>query len=285
MNMQNDEQTWVITPRASGFISYITEMFKYMRLMKFLAWKIMQKQYQRSFLGRLWLLIRPAMVVVMYSVLFGLILQVESDPIPYIVFIVLGFAIWNVFDRGLTWGTRCIDAVRGLLTKIYFPRMLLPIAGQATAVVELGVYAIYLAGTAAFYNGYKAMQVFSLEPKMAAALVAIVLAFYLAIALSLFTSILDAKGRDMRFGLRYVTQVWMFLTPVVYPIERLPEFMRGIIEWNPMTPIVQAFRASLLTGGVVDWQSLVYPLIVATVLSIGGVLFFIDFEGRTSDSL
>jgi lipopolysaccharide transport system permease protein len=283
--MDDKAHEWTVMAKRAGLRYYFREFWSYRRLMGFLATKILEKQYQRSILGKLWLFIRPAMVVLMYTVLFGGVLGVDSGPLPFVLFLILGMTVWSTFDRALTWSTRSMETVRGIIKKVYFPKLLLPVAGQATGLFDLVVFSIYLLLAFLYFRLFKQQAVFSFAWELLAAPLAVALAVYFSLAISLWTSVLDALSRDMRYSLRYFMQVWMFFTPVVYPSERIPEKLRLLIDLNPMTALVENFRAALVPHAVVSWIAFLYPFLASSVILAGGLWFFLSFESETVDSL
>lgn len=283
--MDNKNCEWTITAKKAGLRNYLNEFWSYRHLMKFLTSKILEKQYQRSTLGKLWLFIRPAMVVLMYTVLFGGVLNVDSGPLPFVLFLILGLTVWSTFDRAITWSTRSIETVRGIIKKVYFPRLLLPLAGQATGLFDLIVFSCYLLLSFMFFFLFKGLPVFNFGLEILAAPLSIALTVYFSFAISLWTSVLDALSRDMRYSLRYFMQVWMFFTPVAYPADRIPENLHLLINLNPMTPLVENFRAALVPQTSVSWIAFLYPFLVSSVILVGGMWFFLSFESQTVDSL
>ncbi|MBI5578633.1 MAG: ABC transporter permease [Deltaproteobacteria bacterium] len=284
MNTERNAQ-WIVTSKSTGICNYMRELWSYRRLLGFLTNKILEKQYQRSTLGWLWLVIRPAMMVLMYTVLFGTVLGVDSGPLPFLMFIVLGLSVWTSFDRALTWSTRSMETVRGITKKVYFPKLMLPIAGQASGIIDLSVLLIYVAIVWIYYYFIKGQAVLSLGWELLAAPVGVILSFYMSLAMSLWTSVLDAISRDMRYSLRYFMQAWMFFTPVMYPVSRIPEKWRILIQLNPMTPVVENFRAAFVPHIQVEWFAFVYPFVFASIAFVSGLWFFMTFESETVDSL
>lgn len=281
--MQHNE--WVLTAKSPGLWAYLKEFWTYRRLFRFIATKILEKQYQRSMLGRLWIVLRPMITVLMYTVLFGFIFNVDTPPVPYVVFLILGFAVWSSFEQALNWATRSIEAVRGIAQKVYFPKLLIPIAGQTMGIITMGIFVGYLIFAALYYWIINGQVVFALSWELLGAIVALALTFYFSIALSLWTSLFDAIGRDMRYSLRYLMQAWMFFTPVVYSIDRLPEKWRWLMELNPLAPLVINFRAAWLAHVDVVWQAFLYPFFLSSVILICGLWVFLEFEGQTVEAI
>jgi lipopolysaccharide transport system permease protein len=275
---------WTISAKKVGIIAYLREIWNYRRLFNFLVNKILEKQYQKTLLGRFWLVFRPAIHVILYSLLFGSLLNVKSDLVPYPLFLIIGMSLWMLFDKSLMWGTRSLDAVQGILKKIYLPRLLVPMAAQVSGLIVFVVMMSYCVLMFAYYR-LTGLSYFSINTELLASIISVILVILLAFTISLWTSVLDSLGRDMRYSLSYVMQCWMFITPITFPITTFPEGWRWIVELNPMTPLVQNFRAGLLTDYLVDWSSFFYPSLLILLTLPLSLIFFTSFENKSVDAI
>ncbi len=275
---------WTISAKKVGVTAYLRELWNYRKLFNFLVNKILEKQYQKTLLGRFWLVFRPAINVFLYSLLFGVLLNVKSDLVPYPLFLLVGMSLWMLFDRSLMWGTRSLDAVQGILKKIYLPKLLVPMAAQVSGLIVFLVMMSYCFLMFAYYQ-VMGLSFFNFNWELFASLVSVILVILFAFSISLWTTVLDSLGRDMRYSLSYIMQVWMYITPITFPIATFPEGWRWVVKINPMTPLVQNFRAGLLDQYLVDWSGFFYPTILILLALPFSFIFFTAFERKSVDSI
>lgn len=240
-----------------------------------LALNMVARMYTRTYLGRAWLFIRPAMDAAGGALLFGGILSVSSqDGTPYALFFAAGIMGWRVFERTVLWVTRSFDRLGRLTRRLEVPLLLVPIGSCSPALVDLAVYFLVLVLIALGYlvvEGQLWLQL-NLETLAAVAGVLLILAFGLAIGL--FTSVLNAHARDVRHALRYVMQIAMFATPVIYPISRLPEGVRPVAQANPLSAPIELIKHGLLGSGDVQLIPVLWSCAVAALLMTTGLWFF-----------
>ena len=197
-----------------------------------------------------------------------------------------GMAAWTLFDRSLYWMTRSIELNRGLVSKLYFPRLLLPVAAVAPALVETAVYAAMLLIVTVGYVFIDDTFYLQITPlHMLAVIGSLALSVSLAGAIALFTSVLGATTRDMRFTLSYITGFWFFLTPVIYPLSQVPERFQALAQVNPMTPVVELFKWGLLDGGHVTAGGLIWTACLIAVIATAGLWFFVRAENFAVDRI
>ncbi len=276
---------WVISTRNVGISGYFKEMWFYRGLFSFFCAKSVHRLYRRTILGKVWILVRPMIAVVSYSIFFYHVVHVETPNVPFLLFMILGFTVWHTFERALVWSTRSLSSGRGIMQKVYFPRMLLPLAAQSVSIIECAFFLSYIMAAVVYFEWYKGESVFYWSSDLFAAPIVLLTTLLFALGISLWTSVLDAIGRDMRFVLRYIMQGWLFLTPILYPLSNVPIKWRWIVELNPLTPLVINFRAAVLSSESVEWSSLIYPVIVTIMSVIIGAWFFLTFENESVDAI
>lgn len=277
--------SWVISSRNVGINAYLKELWFYRGLFSFFCQKNLHRLYRRTILGKVWIFVRPIVAVISYTVFFYHVVHVETPNVPFLLFMILGFTVWHTFERALTWSTRSLSSGRGIMQKVYFPRMLLPLSAQIVSVIECGFFLCYIVAAIIYFQYHKGISVFVLSSDLIAAPLILVISLLLAFGISLWTSVLDALGRDMRFTLRYILQGWLFCTPILYPLSNVPIKWQWLFEANPLTPLVINFRSAFLSSEQVDWYGLIYPLIVALTSVILGAWFFWTFENKSADSI
>ena len=282
---QARKSKWVIEPRRAGLLNRAVELWNYRRLLWFFGSGSVRDLYEGTVLGWLWLLIRPAAPLVVWTLVFGRLLNVPSDGIPYFLFFVAGSATWIVFERSLLWTTKSLAQGRSLITKVYFPRLILPVASVAPAIVYFSIYMAFLVGAILYYGLHDGRWYIVFGPQLLLAPIAALMSPVLAIAVGLWTSVWQIRARDVQFTLRYFTQFWLYLTPVIYPLSTMPEHLRWIAYFNPMTAVVETFKWSILGvgGPTVGGAALSLALIAATLG--GGVWYFDRSEAGSVDRI
>jgi lipopolysaccharide transport system permease protein len=274
------EAKWVVEPRRAGALARIEELWHYRRTFWFLANRSRKRMYQRMTLGVFWVFGRPLLPILFGTLIFGSLLGIPSDGLPYFLFFLTGSASWYTFERGLMWTTRSLQQNRGLVKKVYFPRLLIPLASVAPAIVEFGVYMGLLAGAFVYYRVTKGIWYFHLSWGLLAALLAQIIALGLVIGIGFFTSLAQARHRDVRYSLRYVLRFWSYGTPLLYPMSQVPEQYQWLMYMNPMAAVVQTFKWGVL--GVDRFPAL--PLLWSAILMGGIFAYGFWFFGRAETS-
>jgi len=278
--------TWVIEPRSVGAVARTKEVWRYRNMFVFFGQRALQKLYKRTVLGRSWIVLRPIIPLLVRVFLFGGLLDVGETVTrtPYFLFVSAGSAAWELFASCVMWATRSLELNGGLLTRLYVPRVILPLATMVPGAVYFAVHAAVFAGALVYYKW--ADGVWYLDTSwLIVAPVAIFLIVVFAFAIGMWTSVLGAQARDVRFGLGYVLEFWVYLTPVVYPMSRVPESIAWAVSLNPMTVFVVAFRGALMGGeGPRPWEWVTAIAIVGTLLALG-MAYFHKAESEAVDSL
>jgi lipopolysaccharide transport system permease protein len=280
-----DSPVTVIEPRRQGVGPRLSELWGHRGLTRFFGNRALQKIYARTVLGRAWLVLRPVATTVPPALIFGGVLQAPSDGLPYFLFFVAGMTAWTTFDRCLYWATRGIELNRSLLTRLYFPRLLLPVASITPGLVELALFVVMLALTVTWFGLVDGTWFLQVGPGVLAAVGALTLCLAFALGIGLWTSVLAARARDMRYSLQIVLSFWMLLTPVIYPLEAVPERFRDLVAVNPMTPLVELFRWGLLGRGDVQPISLAASITIIVCVALAGLWYFDRAEAASVDSM
>jgi len=259
----------------------MVEVWQYRRLLGFVGVRALRKRYRRTVLGWLWLLINPLFPIALRAVIFGALLGVGSNGLPYFLFLLAGTVIWDVFATSLMWGTRALEMNRDLTTLIYHPRAILPLGNMTPALLNLGLK-VGVLGLALVYYGVHDQRMYLRGDLLVLwAFAALALALLFAVALSLFTSIWGERARDMRFALGQLLSIWFLLTPVLYPLSQVPPEYRSWMLLNPLAIIVETFKWGLF--GVGDFYGNEFGITAAAValLFTGGLAYFVRTEART----
>jgi lipopolysaccharide transport system permease protein len=233
-------------------------------------------RYKQTIFGGLWAVIRPLFTMVIFSIFFGRLAGVPSDGLPYPVFSFAALVPWQFFEQGIVQSAESLVSNARLVTKIYFPRLTMPIAAVLSGLVDFGVAFAILLIIMAFYGIAPPLQALTLP-------LFLLLACVTALGVGLWLAGLNAKFRDVRYTVQFLTQAWLFLTPVAYPASLLDEPWRTIYALNPMVGVVEGFRWALLGSGDAPSRLILVSSLVAVALLIGGAFYFRRLERTFAD--
>lgn len=275
----------VVEPRRLGTRDRLAEAWEYRRLARYFGAQAVDKRVRKSILGRFWLVLRPLADVSVRALVFGGVLAAPSGGLPYFLFFLGGTMVFQLFAEAVMWSTRGLQINSRLLSKVFVPRLLVPAASVAPAFYELAVYAGALVLTIAGYAIADGTLYLGSPLRVVAGLGALVLSLALAVAIGLWTSVLGARFRDMRYSLGFGLQFLFFVTPVIYPVSQLDEPLRTLCLLNPLAPIVELFRWGVLGSGPVHPAALGLAVVVIGVVGALGMRFFARAEEAAMDSL
>ena len=285
-NPSADAGEWVLAPDLrGGAIQRLEEVWRYRRILGFFAIKAVQGLYAKTRFGPVWLVVRPLAPLVAASLVFGQVMKVPSEGFPYFLFLLVGTTVWNFFDSPLIFATRGIESNRQILTKLYLPRLILPAGQMAAGLVEPIVCVAVLIVSVMYYRLTDGMWYVTLTPRLLMTIPLALMALALAFALSLWTSVWQARARDMRFVLMYTLSFWYLLTPIVYPMSHLPPIAQWAAFVNPMAGPVVAFKWAVLGIGVFPVLPLATSALATAVLFGAGLWYFASVEAQTIDRL
>jgi lipopolysaccharide transport system permease protein len=254
------------------------ELLAYRELLWTLALREIQVRYRQAILGAAWAIIQPAALMVVFTIFFGRVLRVPSDGLPYPLFAYCALVPWSFFATSLSAGVPSLTNHAHLVTKIYFPREVLPLSSIVAAGVDFGVAACVFVGLLVFYC-------VPVTPAVLYAPLLVLLQAVFTAAVVLFLSALNVTYRDVRHAVPLMVQVWMFATPIIYPLSIVPERMRPLYLLNPMAGIVDGYRRVVLHGTAPDLQAVVLAAGVSVVLGVLGYRYFIWSASRFADIL
>ena len=270
-------ERWVIEPVQGHTLQRLRELRDYRRLTFFFGLKALQKLYARTYLGWAWLFIRPLFPLFVKTLIFGGLLAVGSEGVPYFLFLVTATTVWDLFSSCLMWGTRGLELNRGLLRQMYVPRLIMVVSNMTPAFLAFVIYLAVLALALVWY-GVRDDQFYLTPGNLGWAVLAMCMAVGLAFSISLWTSVPAMAARDVRFTVGYVLGFWVFLTPVMYPLSAWPEEWRPWLLLNPMAAIVETFKYGVLGIGEVQSLGLVISGAVILVNTVAGLVFFMRWE-------
>ena len=269
-----DEIT-IIKQKKKLYLFNIKELWRYKKLFYILAKRDISVRYKQAIIGGLWAIIKPFFTMVVFTIFFGNIIKVPSDNIPYAIFSYSGILIWSYFATSVGAASESIIANTGLVSKIYFPRIIIPISSTLVGLVDYVIAAFIILGLMIYYK---------VTPTIYILLVPVIMFFtwVLAIGLGFWFSALNVKYRDARHFVSFLTQSLMFMTPVIYPVSILGNY-KWLLMFNPMTGFVQAHRAAILGQQVIDFKIFGVAIGLSIIIFLSGLLYFNSTERYFAD--
>lgn len=251
------------------------ELWHYRDLLYFLTRREISIRYKQTLLGLAWAVLQPLLSMVVFSLFLGRLAGIKSDDLPYPVFSYLGLLPWTYFANAMTRSSGSLVSNANLLSKVYFPRLLIPLSATLSALVDFGIAFLVLLGLMGWYRIPLSWSVLWLVP------LTLITAF-LATGIGMGLAALNVQYRDVQHAIPFMMQLWMFATPVVYPVDTVPERWRFLLDLNPMTGLIEAYRAAPL-GEPIDLQSLAVSAAVGLGLVAIGVWRFRRMEKIFAD--
>ena len=252
------------------------ELWEYRELLYFLTWRDIKVRYKQTVLGAAWAIIQPLMTMAVFSLFFGRLAKVPSDNIPYPIFSYTALVPWSFFAYGLGQSANSLVGNSNLIKKIYFPRMAIPIANVLSGVVDFALAFLVLLVMMAYYGVVPTVNIFWLP-------LFLLLASVTSLGVGLWLSALNVQFRDVRYVVPFLTQFWMFATPIAYPSSLLPGPWRTVYALNPMVGVVEGFRWSLLGTGAAPGPILAASSLVAVGVLVAGAFYFRRSEKSFAD--
>jgi lipopolysaccharide transport system permease protein len=273
----DDYPVIIIEPSRNWVALNWQELWAYRELFYFLIWRDIKVRYKQTALGAAWAVIQPFFTMVVFSLFFGKLAEVPSDGIPYPIFSYTALLPWTFFANGLTQASNSVVASANLITKVYFPRLIIPLARILSGLLDFAIAFVVLLGMMLFYNIRPTAAVIWLP-------LFLLLAVVTALSVGLWLAALNVRYRDIRYVVPFLTQVWLFATPVAYPSSLLSGYWRILYGLNPMVGVVEGFRWALL-GSNPPGPMLGVSAIAATLLLISGVYYFRRMEETFADTI
>jgi lipopolysaccharide transport system permease protein len=266
----------VLGPSTRFRIFEARDVWAYRELLYFLAWKDLKLRYKQTVLGAGWALVQPLSTMVVFTVFFGRLGGLPSDGLPYPVFTYAALLPWTLFAYVLTQSSQSIVAHQDLVTKVYFPRLLIVLAPLGVGLVDFGIAFALLLAMMLWYGLVPG-------PAVLAVPFLVALAALTAVAVGLWLAAANARYRDVRHALPFVTNLWLFASPVAYPASLVPERWRWLYGLNPMAGVIEGFRWALLGGGAPPTPLVVASSAMTLLLLVGGLAYFARLERTFAD--
>lgn len=270
-------QEIVIKPQKGWIPINLKELWQFRDLLYFLSWRDIKVKYKQTILGVTWAILQPFFTMIVFSILFGKLAKVPSEGIPYPIFVYAGLLPWNYFSSALSSSGNSLVASSNLITKVYFPRLIIPASASLSALLDFFIASIILVGMMFFYHFTPNALGLIMIP------VLVFMTFIVAVGCGLWLSALNVEYRDFQYVIPFLVQIWMFVTPVIYPVTLFPEKYRWILSLNPMGGIIGAFRTATLGHQPINWDLLFISSGVGFLIFFTGLLYFRKVERSFAD--
>jgi lipopolysaccharide transport system permease protein len=279
-NHRQDESVPVFIIRPSkGLVALnLRELWQYRELLYILIWRDIKVRYKQTAIGAAWAVIQPFFAMVVFSLIFGRLAKIPSEGLPYPIFAYSALLPWQFFAKALTEASTSLVVNERVITKVYFPRLLVPTAVVLAGLLDFGIAFLILLGMMVFYGITTSWFILSIP-------LFLLLAVITALGVSFWLSALDVEYRDVRYTLPFLTQLWFFATPVVYPSTIVPPSWRALYGLNPMVGVIEGFRWALLGSAPPDPRMLLVSSLLASLLFMSGLIYFRRMERTLADRI
>jgi lipopolysaccharide transport system permease protein len=253
---------------SHGWVSInIADLWRYRELVYFLVWRDTKVRYKQTALGAAWALLQPLLAMMVFSVFFGRLAKIPSDGLPYPLFCYVALVPWTFFSNALTQASNSLVGSANLISKVYFPRLAMPISAVLAGLIDFGIALLLIVGMMTYYNVSPTWSVLQFVPFLMLGIIS-------ALGAGFWLSALNIEYRDVRYAVPFLVQIWMFATPIAYPSSLVPERWRSLYALNPMVVVVEGFRSSLLRTLPQPTSSIVVAVLMALILFFSGAYYF-----------
>jgi len=266
----------VIKPRKGWQVINFRELYDYRDLFYFLIVRDIKVRYKQTVLGGLWAIIQPLFMMIVFTLFFGRLAGVSSDGVPYPIFNYSAMVAWTYFSNAITSSSNSLIQESNLISKVYFPRLLAPLAPVVAFLLDFVVSFIILIAMMLYYGIHPTIMTLTLP-------LLVVLMMLTASGVGMFLAALNAQYRDIRYTITFLVQLWMFASPVVYSVSLIPEKYRLIYALNPMAGVIEGFRSALLGTVAFPTQMLLVSTLVSVVMFVVGIFYFKRTERYFAD--
>ena len=269
-------QLTIIEPKKGWVPIDVREIWDYRELLYFLTKRDIKVRYKQTILGGLWAVIQPAFTMIVFTLFFGRLAKVPSDGLPYPIFVYAGLLPWTYFANAVSSSGNSLVGSANLITKVYFPRLMVPASAALAGLLDFFIALFVLAVLMVYYQFLPGAGIL-LFPFLVA------LTFLCAVGVGLWLSALNVQYRDIRYAIPFLIQIWMFLSPVIYPVSLVNDRYQWLLALNPMGGVIHAYRASLLGHQPINWPLLGLSALIILALFFGGLFYFRRMEKVFAD--
>lgn len=266
----------VIEPKTGWVPVDFKEIWNYRELLYFLTKRDIKVRYKQTVLGGLWAVIQPAFTMLVFTLFFGRLAKMPSEGLPYPIFVYAALLPWTYFANALSASGNSLVGSANLITKVYFPRVVVPASAALAGLLDFLIALFVLAALMVYYQFMPGPEIL-LFPFLVA------LTFLSAVGVGLWLSALNVQYRDIRYAIPFLIQVWMFVSPVIYPVSLVQGEYQWLLALNPMGGVIHAYRAALLGHQPIDWGLLGLSALIILALFLGGLYYFRRMEKVFAD--
>ncbi len=252
------------------------EIWAYRELLYFFTWRDLKIRYKQTVIGVLWAILQPFLTMVVFSVFFGQFIKVPSDGVPYPIFVYLGLLPWTLFAQSLSRAAESVTSNSNLIKKVYFPRLIIPVAASLSALIDFLISFVILLAMMVFYKIVPSSGIIYFP-------FLVVLTFCCSIGIGFWLAAINVLYRDVRYAIPFVIQLGMYITPVIYPVSIVPPKYAWLVYLNPMTGIIEGFRAALLGGRAFPVEGIMISVVMTVVFLLTGIFYFRKVERVFAD--
>ena len=280
IELAKHEPTTIYIKPSTGLTALnLRDIWVYRELVFFMIWRDIKVRYKQTMLGAAWAVIQPLMTMIVFNFLFGKVAKVPTDGIPYPIFSYTALLPWGLFVTALNQASRSLTSNHNMITKVYFPRLVLPIASVLAGLVDFAIAFVILIGLMFYYKVTPAWNVLWALPFF------LLLAIVTALGVALWLSAINVKYRDVNYALPFLTQFWLFITPVAYSASVISEKWQLVYSLNPMAGVVNGFRWALLGSGSGPDAALWVSAGISLLVLVSGLFYFRNMERTFADTI
>jgi lipopolysaccharide transport system permease protein len=276
MSNQSPAIITIIRPKKLFHLRDLKEIWQYRELLYFFTWRDLKVRYKQTFIGIAWAIFQPFITMVVFTVFFGGLAKIPSDGVPYPIFVYVGLLFWQFFSSALSDTSNALVNNQAIITKVYFPRLILPISVVFTKLVDFIIASLILIGLMIYYGYMPNAMGLLLLPLL------LIITFMAATGGGLFLAAINVKYRDVRYALPFFIQIMLFVTPVIYPASIAGKYSK-ILAINPMMGVIQNARAALLGTAPINWELISISFIGTVVMLLVGIYVFKKTERYFAD--
>jgi lipopolysaccharide transport system permease protein len=281
-----EEVVTFIRPSHGWAAINLKELWTFRELVYFLTWRDVKVRYKQTALGALWAILQPVLTMVVFTIFFGKMAKIDTNGVPYPIFSYTALLPWGLFTKAISDAGRSLVAHRAMITKIYFPRLSIPISSVLGGIVDFALAFLVLIAMMLYYN-YAPGSTYhiTITPAILTLPLFLLLAILTSLGVGLWLSALNVLYRDVNYILPFLTQFWLFLTPVAYPASMIPGKWQLLYALNPMTAVVEGFRWALLGTSDAPGPMVLISSLIAILVLVTGVYYFRNMERTFADTV
>lgn len=257
----------IIRPKKTFSLQDIKDVWRYRELLYFFSWKDLKVRYKQTLIGILWAVFQPFITMVVFTLIFSRLAKIPSDGIPYPIFVYVGLLIWQFFSTAVTDASDSLVGNQNIITKVFFPRLILPLSATLTKLVDFFFASLVLVILIFYYHYSPHLLGLLILPLL------LLITFLLASGAGMFLAAINVKYRDVHYVLPFFIQIMLFVTPVIYPASIAGKYSK-LLALNPMTGVIKAAQAAILGNAPVNWTLLLISGSVAVAIFVIGLFYF-----------